>query len=64
MGYVVGELNELGFARLFALEPMLVMEEDVVVVEVVHDGAYHYMFHYFAGDTGERDGSVVGGRVL
>ena len=56
MGYVVGELYELGFARKFASEPMLVMEEDVVVVEVVHDVAYHYMFHYFAGDTGERDG--------
>ena len=39
---------------------MLVMEEDV---EVVHDVAYHYVFHYFAGDTGERDGSVVGGRA-
>ena len=35
-----------------------------MVVEVVHDVAYHYVFHYFAGDTGERDGSVVGGRVL
>ena len=43
---------------------MLVMEEDVVVVDVVLDVAYHYVFHYFAGDTGERDESVVGGRVL
>ena len=61
---VAGELYELGFTRYFASEPMLVMEEDVVVVEVVHDVAYHNVFHYFAGDTGERDGSVVGGRVL
>ena len=45
-------------------EPILVMEDDVVVVEVVHYVAYHYVFHYFAGDTGERDGSVVGGRAL
>ena len=36
----------------------------VVVVEVVHYVAYHYVFHCFAGDTGERDWSVVGGRVL
>ena len=43
---------------------MLVMEGDVVVVEVVHDVAYHCVFDYFAGDTGERDRSVVGGRVL
>ena len=42
---------------------MLVMEEDVVVVEVVHGVAYYYVFHCFAGDTGERDGSVVGGRL-